>query len=298
MDMNVTNLDDRRYSVSLSPDGAPRPISPGCEIERFGGDPKFVAAFARGLAVLSAFGYQHRNLTVIQISERTGVPRAAVRRLLYTLTHLGYVARAGSTYALLPKALSLANAYLASTPLAVLAQPVLKRLSQAVGESVSLATLDGDDIVYIARASAPTHIMRVDPEIGTRLPTHCTSMGRVLLATLSSNALDTYLMRTELHPFTPHTLRSADLLGQVIRTVQVQGFAIVDQELEIGLRSIAVPVRDSTDKVVAAMNISVQAIHISLRDMETRLISPLQTAAQELGVQLLSSPANKRNVVE
>ncbi|MFC2970976.1 helix-turn-helix domain-containing protein, partial [Azotobacter bryophylli] len=161
---------------------APPPyVSPARRIEELSGDPNFMTSLARGLAVINAFQERKRHLTIAQISHRTEIPRAAVRRCLYTLMKLGYVTTDGRTYSLLPKVLTLGHAYLSSTPLAVSAQPHLDRLSEQLHEACNLATLEGEQILYIARSAVPQRLISVDLSVGSRLPAYCTSMGRVLL---------------------------------------------------------------------------------------------------------------------
>lgn len=263
------------------------PALPVAEIEALSGDPNFMTSLARGLAVIRAFSEHRRSLTIAQISQRTGIPRAAVRRCLYTLAQLGYVASDGRTFSLLPKILSLGHAYLSATPLAVSAQPFLDRVSDALHESCSLAILDGDDILYLARSATTTRIMSVDLKIGSRLPAYCTSMGRVLLAALPPQDLEAYLARVSLVAFTNRTITSRNALVQALDVVRQQGWSLVDQELEIGLRSIAVPVKDVTGKVLAAMNVSAQAGRVTIQDMETQFLPHLQAASRELSMQLL-----------
>ena len=163
------------------------------------GDPNFMTSLARGLAVIRGFTQQKRSLTISQLSQRTGIPRAAVRRCLYTLSRLGLVgSEDGKTFALRPKILGLGYAYLSSTTLATSAQPLLDRISDVLHESSSIALLDGDEILYVARSSTTRRIMSVDLGIGTRLPAYCTSMGRVLLAYLASAERDAYFARVKL----------------------------------------------------------------------------------------------------
>lgn len=250
------------------------------------GDPNFMTSLARGLTVIQAFSQQRRLMSISQISQKTGIPRAAVRRCLYTLNKLGFVsAEDGRNFALRPRILSLGHAYLASTPLAKAAQPVLRHISNTLNESSSIAILDGDDILYIARAST-SRIMTIDLDIGSRLPAAHTSMGRVLLAYLPTEERDAHLARTKLIQYTPHTLITVADLRAELDKVRTQGYAIIDQELEIGLRSIAVPIASSDGKVVAAINIGVQAARVSISDLETRVLPVLRTGANELSLLL------------
>jgi IclR family pca regulon transcriptional regulator len=263
-------------------------LSAAEEIELMSGDPNFMTSLARGLAVIRGFTQQKRSLTISQLSQRTGIPRAAVRRCLYTLSRLGLVgSEDGKTFALRPKILGLGHAYLSSTTLASSAQPLLDRVSDLLHESSSIALLDGDEILYVARSSTTRRIMSVDLGIGTRLPAYCTSMGRVLLAHLAPAERDAYFGRVTLVAHTSKTQIAPDKLRRDLDAVVRSGYAIVDQELELGLRSIAVPVRDLAGKVVAAMNISTQASRISVTELERKFLPKLELAARELGAALL-----------
>jgi len=249
----------------------------------FSGDPNFMASLARGLVVIRAFAQQPKHQTIAQLSHKTGIPRAAVRRCLYTLNQLGYVSSNERYFSLAPKILSLGHAYLSSTPLVVSALPFLDQVNAKVHESCSLAILEDDEIVYVARSTRTTRIMSIDLKPGSRLPAYCSSMGRVLLAHLAPPDLEEYLDRISLKPFTERTVTSRDTLLQILQEVRQKGYAIVDQELEIGLRSLAVPVRNGRGEVVAAMNVGAQAVRISKRDMETTALPHLRHAAEELG---------------
>ena len=262
-------------------------VTPALEIQGYAGDPNFMASLARGLAVIRAFTQQRRHLTIAQLSQRTAIPRAAVRRCLYTLSMLGYVGTEdGRTYALRPRILVLGHAYLSSTPLVYAVQPLLDQITSLLHESSSLAVLEGDEILYIARSSTTTRLMSIDLGIGSRLPAYCTSMGRVLLAGLSAAELDLYLSRVKLVKLTTRTVSTADELKTVLNTVRRNGYAVVDQELEIGLRSIAVPVSDREGRSVAAINVGTQSSRVSVAEMESKFLPPLHAAAHELGLLL------------
>ena len=255
------------------------------EIGAFAGDPDFMASLARGLAVIRAFSQQRQRLSIAQISLRTGISRAAVRRCLYTLGRLGYVGSDDErNFMLRPRVLALGHAYLSSAPLATSAQPLLDQVSASLRESCSMAILDADDIVYVARSSSSTRLMSIDLGIGSRLPAFCTSMGRVLLAGLSASQLAEYLRRAVLTPYTHRTLVSKDKLREAIVAARETGYAIVDQELEIGLRSIAVPVLDAGGHPVCALNISTQAARVATAEMEKRFLPALRAAAAELSM--------------
>ena len=190
---------------------APKP-TPASSLDVFTGDPNFMTSLARGLIVIQAFTQQNPQMTISQLSVRTGLSRAAVRRCLYTLTKLGFAgAEDGSRYSLRPRMLTLSHTYTASNTLSTAAQPILERMSAALRESFSVATLDGDDIVYIARTTV-NRVMAVDLHIGSRLPAYCTSMGRVLLAYLPAEQLEHYLARVVLTPHTTRTVTSVEKL--------------------------------------------------------------------------------------
>lgn len=275
--------DTRPPLSSLAP---PPHVSPAKRIEEFAGDPNFMTSLARGLAVINAFQERKRHLTIAQISHRTEIPRAAVRRCLYTLMKLGYATTDGRTYSLLPKVLTLGHAYLSSTPLAVSAQPYLDRISEQLHEACNLATLEGEQVLYIARSAIPQRLISVDLSVGSRLPAYCTSMGRILLAALDDDSLHDYLEHAELQAKTSRTLYTPDALWAALQQVREQGWCIVDQELEQGLRSIAVPVRDSSGHVLAAMNVSTHAGRVPISELEKRFLPIMLNASRELSDQL------------
>ncbi len=260
----------------------PRP-TPASSLDIYQGDPNFMTSLARGLIVIQAFTQQNPQMTISQLSVKTGLSRAAVRRCLYTLTKLGFAgAEDGQRYSLRPRMLTLSHTYTTSSNLSTAAQPIIERLSAAYRESFSVATLDGDEIVYIARTQVPTRVMAVDLHIGSRLPAYCTSMGRVLLAYLPPEQLETYLARAVLTPHTTRTITTAEKLRLALRNVRRLGYAIVDQELEVGLRSLAVPVHAPNGRVVATVNLSGNAPRMPVFDMQTHFLSPLRNAATEL----------------
>jgi IclR family pca regulon transcriptional regulator len=248
-------------------------------------DPDFMTSLARGLAVIQAFTESPRPQTIAQISQRTGIPRAAVRRCLHTLRQLGYVDAELNNFSLRPKVLSLGYSYLSSTPLTVAAQPFLEQVSQALGESSSLAVLEEDQVLYVARAST-SHVMSVSLGAGSRLPAYCTSLGRVLLAHLPADALDAYLARTDLQARTARTITDPRQLREVLAQVRTDGYAVNDEELELGLRSIAVPVRGASGRVLAALNVGAQAARVPVPHMVDGFLPTLQSVARDLAVLL------------
>jgi len=261
-------------------------LKPCDEIAGLSGDPNFMTSLARGLAVIQAFSEPQQRLTISHLSAKTGLSRAAVRRCLYTLTKLGLTGcDDASHFYLRPRVLALGYSYISSTPLATAAQPVLEHISHLLHESCSIATLDRLDIVYIARFNV-TRIMSIDLGIGSRLPAFCTSMGRVLLANLPDSDIECYLSRVQFTRYTDRTIIDAGKLREVLRGIRRAGFAVVDQELELGLRSMAVPIRSPEGKVAAAVNIGAHAQRVSLPEMQARFLPHLRAAAQELGMLL------------
>ena len=266
---------------------AAAPATPASTLDVYQGDPNFMTSLARGLIVIQAFTQQNPSMTISQLSVKTGLSRAAVRRCLYTLTKLGFAgAEDGQRYALRPRMLSLSHTYTTSSNLSTAAQPILERMSQTFRESFSVATLDGDEIVYIARTQVPSRVMAVDLHIGSRLPAYCTSMGRVLLAYLPPDQLEAYLNRAVLTPHTTRTITTVEKLRLALRNVRRLGYAVVDQELEVGLRSLAVPVYAPNGRVVATVNLSGNAPRMPVFDMQTHFLTPLRNAATELSAYL------------
>jgi IclR family pca regulon transcriptional regulator len=219
---------------------------------------QYVQSLARGLAVIRAFDTDHPVMTLTEVAARTDLTRATARRFLHTLVELGYVRTDGKTFALTAQVLQLGYAYLSGLSLPQLAQPHLEELSLRLGESTSAAVLDGKDIAYIARVTT-RRIMNIGITVGTRFPAYATSMGRVLLAALPPAALQQYLAEAEIKPLTPRALGTKKDLVAVLDVVRAQGWCLLDQELELGLMSIAAPVYHGPTKVVAAINVSLQA---------------------------------------
>ncbi|CAN7351303.1 helix-turn-helix domain-containing protein [Pseudoduganella sp. LjRoot289] len=248
-------------------------------------DPSFMTSLARGLAVMRAFSDSRKPQTIANISQKTGIPRAAVRRCLHTLRELGYVDAELNNFSLRPKVLTLGYSYLSSTPLTVSAQPYLNNISRALNESSSLAVLDEDEVLYVAR-SATSRVMSVALNTGSRLPAYCTSLGRVMLAHLPPEELDRYLARAKLRPMTENTVTNQKRLREVLAGVRQAGYAVNDEELELGLRSIAVPVRGASGTVLAALNVGVQAARVSVKQLEKEFLPVLLRGAQELSILL------------
>jgi IclR family pca regulon transcriptional regulator len=248
-------------------------------------DPSFMTSLARGLAVVQAFSDSRKPQTIANISQKTGIPRAAVRRCLHTLRELGYVDAELNNFSLRPKVLTLGYSYLSSTPLTVSAQPYLNSISRTLNESSSLAVLDDGEVLYVARA-ATSRVMSVALNTGSRLPAYCTSLGRVMLAHLPPAELDAYLAKTKLRAMTKNTVVSQKGLREILAGVRADGYAVNDEELELGLRSIAVPVRGAAGTVVAALNVGAQAARVSVKQLEKEFLPVLLKGAQELSILL------------
>ncbi|HEU0200417.1 MAG TPA: IclR family transcriptional regulator [Burkholderiaceae bacterium] len=217
----------------------------------------YVQSFARGLSVLRTFGAERPAQTMAEVAEAAGLTRAGARRILLTLQQLGYVSVEGRQFRLAPKVLELGFAYVSSLPIWNLAEPVMEDLAGEIKESCSAAVLDGEDIVYVLRV--PTHkILAINIGIGTRLPAYCTSMGRVLLAGLSDEAVQAWLQKATMPKRAPKTETDPARLLEIVRQVRQQGWCIVSEELEQGLVSIAAPVIDRAGRVIAAVNVSGQ----------------------------------------
>jgi IclR family pca regulon transcriptional regulator len=245
------------------------------------GGGEFVRALAKGLAVIEAFDARSPAMTLSDVARKTGLSRGTARRLLHTLVELGYAGFDGKLFTLRPRALNLGFAYLHSQSLWQLAQPYMAELVEKIHESCSMAVLDGTDVVYVARVPTAARIMSINLGIGTRLPAFTTSMGRVLLAGLPNEDIERLLKKSE--PLQKYTAKSitepADMLRE-IETVRRQGWAMVDQELEMGLRSVAAPVVDCNGQPIAALNIGTHASRWPIQKL-TQEVLPLlkQTAA-------------------
>lgn len=248
-------------------------------------DPSFMTSLARGLAVVQAFSDSRKPQTIANISQKTGIPRAAVRRCLHTLRELGYVDAELNNFSLRPKVLTLGYSYLSSTPLTVSAQPYLNEISRTLNESSSMAVLEDGEVLYVARAST-SRVMSVALNTGSRLPAYCTSLGRVMLAHLPPDELERYLARTRLRAMTENTVVNQKRLREILLDVRRDGYAINDEELELGLRSIAVPVRGASGQVLAALNVGAQAARVSVKQLEKEFLPVLLRGAQELAILL------------
>lgn len=248
---------------------------------------QYVQSLARGLAVIRSFDAEHPEMTLSDIARQTGLSRATSRRFLLTLLELGYVKTDGRMFSLTARVLELGFSYLSALSLPEIAQPHLEQLAATINESTSASVLDDTDIVYVARV--PTRrIMSVRINIGTRFPAFVTSMGRVLLASLEPEALNRHLDTIDFAAITSHTIRSRESLVAELDRVRVQGWSLVDQEFEYGLRSIAAPIRHGND-VLAAINVSTTASSHTIESIHENLLPALRLAATRISHDLAAS---------
>jgi IclR family pca regulon transcriptional regulator len=249
-----------------------------------GRGPDFVEALARGLDILACFGDSCRGMSLSEVAAAAGLARPTARRLLLTLEELGYVRAADGAFWLTPRVMNLGLAYVSSLGLWDIARPHLERLVARTGESSSMAQLDGSDIVYVARVSVPKLIaLRV--EIGTHFPAGQTSQGKVLLAALPAAAAASALAQPSRSGLPPYIGRSAAQLGEELAGVRARGWALADEELAPGVRSVAVPVRDGTGLVRAAMNVTVHAAETTTERLLGEYLPLLLTTAGEISAE-------------
>jgi IclR family pca regulon transcriptional regulator len=248
-------------------------------------DREIMGGFLKGLSVIEAFDRDHDALTIADVAKLTGLDRATARRCLLTLVKLGYAEADGKRFQLTARVLRLGYAYLSATSLPRLIQPYLERLSETTGESCSASVLDGGEIVYVARASQ-RRVLSIGLSVGSRLPAYCTSMGRVLLSALAPAEARRVLDRSAVRKLTPSTVTSVEKLMAILDEVRRGDFALIDQELELGLRSIAVPLRNERGKVLAAINVGLQAARMTPAEMQQVVLPKLRVLQAEL-VQLL-----------
>ncbi|WP_405069810.1 helix-turn-helix domain-containing protein [Kribbella sp. NBC_01510] len=241
----------------------------------------FLQGLERGLAVIRAFSADAPSLTLSEVARSVGITPATARRILLTLEELGYVRSDSRRFSLTPRVLALGWAYLSSLDLGELAGPFMEELSAKTRESCSIATLDLPDIVYVARVPT-SRIMTVALGVGARLPAYPTSMGRVLLAGLADNELTSYLSTLQAESLTARTVTSADKLRETVSRARADGFALVDQELELGLRSIAAPIRNSRGRTIAALNVSAHASRSTPASLRADVLPHLQAAADQI----------------
>jgi len=247
----------------------------------------YIAALARGLSVMRAFGHQRDRLTLAELSKLVDLPRATVRRCLITLSTLGYVESSGKYFRLSPQVLTLSQAYFSSSSLPRITQSYIEQISETVGESCSVSVLTGDEVVYVAR-SARKRKASLHRDVGVNLPAYCTSMGRVLLSNLTPEELDGYFSRVSLKKFNHKTIADEPALRKILAQVHNDDYCIIDGELEHDLRAIAVPVRNVAGNVVAAINVSTESNRLTIRQLQTEVLPVMRQAVSRIRHSLVS----------
>jgi IclR family pca regulon transcriptional regulator len=254
----------------------------GSDFAAFEGNPDFVLSLARGLRIIESFEGRTEGQTVAEISRHTGLSRAVVRRFLITLELLGYVEAVGKLYRLRHRMLRLGLSYLSSNSLVAVAKPTLQRITEELDESSSICVLDGDEVLCVAGA-VRKRLMSVGLSTGSRLPAYCSALGRVLLAGIPEKQFMAYVERVERRSLTRKTIVSRQEFVDEVRRVRSAGYSVIDEELEVGLRAIAVPILSSQGAVAAALSIGTQSSRISVREMQARFLPVLKDYAGLIG---------------
>jgi IclR family pca regulon transcriptional regulator len=242
---------------------------------------EYVQSLERGLKVIQVFGRDRPMMNLTEVAKATGMTRASARRFLLTLERLGHVGSDGKMFWLRARVLDLGFSYLSSMPWWHVAQPFMEEVSRETGESCSASVLEGAEVVYVARIAA-SRILTTNLTIGTRFPAFPSAMGRVLLAELPEDELQSLLAKAKLKKLTRYTITDPKALKKILQDVRRQGYCVNDQELEIGLRAIAVPIRDRTGKVLAAVNVSGHAGQRKVAEMVKNYLPPLKAAAEKI----------------
>ena len=294
MNMPSTGREGAVLSDIIQPDKE-RPVGAPTDVNfqlaevtaRHSDDADFVTALARGIAVMQALADKRRRMSMAQLSHITGIPRAAVRRSLHTLSSIGYVAEdEGRRFYLRPRILSLSHAYLSATPLAVFAQPILDRLGDELQESCSTGVVDGDEIVYLARSSS-SKLISPNINVGRRLPAYCTSIGRVLLPSFQPAELDAYFSHGKFYAYTNQTVTAPGELRKIVEQAREAGYAYAREQMEPRICSFAVPVFDTGGYYAAGINVILQGKMMSEEEMAAKFFQPLYQAALALGALLM-----------
>lgn len=246
----------------------------------------YIESLDRGLRVFELFGADPRPMTLSDVAKAADLPRATARRIMFTLERAGYVTSDGKLFTLTPRVLALAGSYLSSNQVVTVLQPVLDRVSSAAKEISSLAVLDGNEVIFIARGS-PARLFSSGIDLGYRLPTFCSSVGRAMLGKFSNGELEAAINAANLTPMTPYTVTDKVLLLATIITDREKGYSLVDREAEPGFRSIAVPIRRYDGSIVAAINMGAHVDRVSTGEMIDRFLPLLKEAADSVKSQLL-----------
>ncbi|MDJ0685807.1 MAG: IclR family transcriptional regulator C-terminal domain-containing protein [Alphaproteobacteria bacterium] len=243
---------------------------------------EYVTSFEKGLAVIRAFQPGRARMTLTEVAQACGQTRASARRFLLTLVELGFAKSDGKYFELTPRVLCLGFAFLSSQSLSEIAQPILERVTTDLDESCSIGMLDANDVVYVVRSAGRRRIMSVSLNVGTRLPAYVTSMGQVLLAYSSPETRNKAIEAAEFEPLTSRTLKTRFAFADRLSEVRQRGYALVDSELEEGLRSLAVPIFRRSGEVFAALNVSTQSARVSVSDLTGRYLKRLKAASDEV----------------
>jgi IclR family pca regulon transcriptional regulator len=244
--------------------------------------PETLQGLERGLAVIQSFSHEAPAMTLSEVARRTDISRATARRILLTLEALGFVRSDGREFSLSPRVLSLGWAYLSSLNLWEVARPFMQDLSAGTQETCSATTLDLPDIVFVARVPAPRRILMMSLGVGSRLPAYATAMGRVLLAGLSDAEVAEHLASMPLEPLTDRTVTDPARLRKIVAATREQGFSLVDEELELGLRSLSVPLRGPDGRPVAALNLCAAAARVSVDEMQVGYLPAMLATADTI----------------
>lgn len=258
-------------------------------------DGEYINSLARGLAVLRTFSRDRPEMTLSEVAAVAELSPAVARRCLHTLEHLGYVGRRGKLFLLRPEVMSFASAYLESMNVEEVVRPHLQEIRDRTGDSSSLAVLSQNDILYLVHVST-NRMIRLAASVGTRFPAYATSLGRVLLAGLPEDSLNDYLKQVELRPFTDKTLTSAPKLRQTIRQVRKRGYASVQDELDYGIVSVAVPIVNDRGETLAAINCSTGTTRITQEEMIRTRLPVLQEGARRINMELRRYPVLAHSV--
>jgi IclR family transcriptional regulator, pca regulon regulatory protein len=247
--------------------------------------PEVIDSVAKALSLLQVFSQANPSLTITKAAELADLTRPTARRILLTLVHLGFADTDGKNFSLTPKVLRLGFGYLAALPYWETAQPYLRQLAKEFDESCSMATLDDEEIVYLARIPANRN-MAISLSTGSRLPAYATSLGKVMLAWQPPADLDAYLERVELKPLTPTTITNPDRLREELARVRENGFAVVDGERQVGVRSAAAPIRARNGTVVAAINVSANGLRVPHDELVKNYVPKLMQTANAISADL------------
>jgi IclR family pca regulon transcriptional regulator len=249
---------------------------------RPGAERELVHSALRAFEVLKAFRRDRPRMTLTEVAEATGMTRASARRFLLTLVHAGYAETDGKRFALTPRLLELGHAVMATSSVWDIARPVLAGISDRLGESCYGAVLDGVEVLYVMHIPSARHLINVDLRVGSRTPAYCTSVGRVLLAGLTPSAATRVLAATKPEARTPKTVTDHAALAEAVDAARAQGWAMVDEELELGLRSLSVPLRSRGGVTLGAINICGPTSRVSLEELRSTFLSEMLDAASRI----------------